>query len=64
LNFTSCSLASDGNFTNYIKEESFIMANKMTERHKNAQASKFTVVACLGVRLRSPETIITVIGYS
>jgi hypothetical protein len=64
LNVTSRSLASDGNFTNYIKEESFIMPNKMTGTHKNAQESKFTVLACIGVRLRSPETVITVIGYS
>jgi hypothetical protein len=62
LNVTSRALASDGNFTNYIKEESFIMSNKMTGTHKNVQVSKFTVLICSGVRLRIPEMAITVIG--
>jgi hypothetical protein len=64
FNATSRAIASDGNFTNNNKKESFILPVKRQERIKNAQASKITVLACLDVRLRSPKTVISVIGNS
>ena len=37
---------------------------KLQKRIKNAQEIKITVLACLGVQMRSPKTVISVIGYS
>jgi hypothetical protein len=37
---------------------------KRYERIKNEQASKITVLALLGVRLRDPKTVISVTGKS